>query len=185
VVLVVAGGDGVAIMVTPGGKFTVLLRRWKMPNGFGRGGFGRGGGGFGFRGSSPPWPFVGLGRGGLPRCGYFFSGAAGMPASPGYPPYNAMPYGGNPYAEGMPYGGVPMGVDPYAGGIPYGGQPMGTDPYAGGMSYAGYGGAPMGANPYAPQMTREQELDFLRSQAEAIRGQLEQIDARIKELEKE
>jgi len=25
--LVVAGGDGVAIMVTPGGKFTVLLRR--------------------------------------------------------------------------------------------------------------------------------------------------------------
>jgi hypothetical protein len=156
-------------MITPGGKFTVLLRRWKMPNGFGRGGFGRGGGGFGFRGSSPPWPFVGLGRGGLPRCGYFFSGAAGMPVSPGYPPYNAMSYGGSPYAGGMPYGGVPMGVDPYAGG----------------MSYAGYGGAPMGANPYAPQMTREQELDFLRSQAEAIRGQLEQIDARIKELEKE
>jgi hypothetical protein len=62
---------------------------------------------------------------------------------------------------------------------------MGTDPYAGGMSYAGYGGAPMGANPYAPQMTREQELGFLRSQAEAIKGQLEQIDARIKELEKE
>jgi hypothetical protein len=27
VVLVMAGGDGVAIMVTPGGKFTVLLRR--------------------------------------------------------------------------------------------------------------------------------------------------------------
>jgi hypothetical protein len=140
-----------------------------MPNGFGRGGFGRGGWGFGFRGSSPPWPFVGLGRGGLPRCGYFLSGAAGMPVSPGYPSPGAVPYGGNPYAEGMPYGGVPMGVDPYAGG----------------MSYAGYGGAPMGANPYAPQMTREQELDFLRSQAEAIRGQLEQIDARIKELEKE
>ncbi|PIW40522.1 MAG: rRNA methyltransferase [Chloroflexi bacterium CG_4_10_14_0_8_um_filter_46_9] len=121
-----------------------------MPNGFGRGGFGRGGGGFGFRGSSPPWPFVGLGRGGLPRCGYFFSGAAGMPVSPGYPSPGAVPYGGSPYAGGMPYGG-----------------------------------APMEANPYAPQMTREQELDFLRSQAEAIRGQLEQIDARIKELEKE
>ena len=27
VALVVAGGDGVAIMVTPGGKFTTLLRR--------------------------------------------------------------------------------------------------------------------------------------------------------------
>jgi hypothetical protein len=32
-------------------------------------------------------------------------------------------------------------------------------------------------------MTREQELDFLRAQAEAIKGQLEQVDARIKELE--
>jgi hypothetical protein len=42
-----------------------------------------------------------------------------------------------------------------------------------------------GYAPYAPQMTREQELDFLKSQAEAIRGQLEQIDGRIKELEKE
>ena len=47
----------------------------------------------------------------------------------------------------------------------------------------GYAGAPMGADPYAPQMSREQELDFLKSQAEAIKGQLEQIDARIKELE--
>ena len=92
-----------------------------------------------------------------------------MPVSPGYP---------SP-------GAVPMGVDPYAGGMPYGGAPMEAGPYAGGMSYVGYGGVPMGANPYAPQMTREQELVFLRSQAEAIKGQLEQIDARIKELEKE
>jgi prefoldin subunit 5 len=46
------------------------------------------------------------------------------------------------------------------------------------------GGVP-GAGPYAPQMTREQELDFLRSQAESIKSQLEQIDARIKELEEE
>lgn len=45
-----------------------------MPNGFGgRYGYGRGMG-FGFRGSSPPWPYVGLGRGGLPRCGYFSKG---------------------------------------------------------------------------------------------------------------
>ncbi len=27
--------------------------------------------GFGFRGFSPPWPFVGIGRGGLPRCWYY------------------------------------------------------------------------------------------------------------------
>jgi hypothetical protein len=124
-----------------------------MPNGYGRG-FGRGGWGFGFKGSSPPWPYVGLGRGGLPRCGYFLSGAAGMPAPQGYPSY------GNP------------GAAPYYGGMAY----PGSMPY-------GYAGAPMGADPYAPQMSREQELDFLKNQAEAIKGQLEQIDARIKELE--
>jgi len=157
-----------------------------MPNGFGRGGFGRGGGGFGFRGSSPPWPFVGLGRGGLPRCGYFLSGAAGMPVSPGYPSPGAVPHGGGPYTGGMPYGGAPVGTDPYAGGIPYGGAPMGANPYASGMPYGGYSGAPYpGADPYAPQMTREQELDFLRSQAEMMKEQLEQISGRIKELEQE
>ena len=95
-----------------------------MPNGFGRGGWG-----FGFRGSSPPWPYVGIGRGGLPRCGYFLGGAAGVPPMVGH----HFP----------------------------------------------------GEAPYAPQATREQELDFLRSQAEAMRGHLEQIDARIKELEQE
>ena len=30
----------------------------------------RGGIGLGFRGSSPPYPYVGRGRGGLPRCQY-------------------------------------------------------------------------------------------------------------------
>jgi hypothetical protein len=67
-------------------------------------------------------------------------------------------------------------------------------PYYGGMAYPGampygYAGAPMGAvpgaDPYAPQMTREQELDFLKSQAQAIKGQLEQIDARMRDLESE
>ena len=127
-----------------------------MPNGYGRG-FGRGGGGwgFGFRGSSPPWPYVGLGRGGLPRCGYFLSGAAGMPVPPSYPSY------GSPWAT--PY----YGEMAYPGAMPY-----------------GYAGAPMGPYPYTPQMTREQELDFLRDQAEAMKEELDQIDARIKELER-
>jgi len=31
-------------------------------------------------------------------------------------------------------------------------------------------------------MTREQELDFLKNQAQAMRGQLEKIEARIQEL---
>ena len=64
-----------------------------MYNGFGgRRGAGRGvrgGIGLGFRGASPPWPYVGLGRGGLPRCGYFLNnnpvpvaGAYGQTMSP-------------------------------------------------------------------------------------------------------
>ena len=76
-----------------------------MPNGYGRR-FGGRGWGFGFRGSSPPWPYVGIGRGGLPRCGYFLSGAAGMPAPPGYPAYGspgAMPYVGMAYPGATPY----------------------------------------------------------------------------------
>jgi hypothetical protein len=41
-----------------------------MMYGFGRGPGRRGGAGFGFRGSCPPLPYVGRGRGGLPRCWY-------------------------------------------------------------------------------------------------------------------
>ena len=87
-------------------------------------GLGRGGGrGFGFRGSSPPWPYVGWGRGGLPR-GWYFTGNA--------------PWG-------MPYG-------------------------------------PTAA---APEWTKEQELGYLRDEAEAIKEDLEQIESRIKDLESE
>jgi len=110
-----------------------------MPNGFGRGrGFGRGFGGgmgFGFRGTSPPWPYVGIGRGGLPRCGYFLGGAAA-------PPWPYQP--------------------------PFYGQP-----------------AAPGYTPYTPQMTKEDELNYLKGQAEAIKGQLEQIDSRMRDLESE
>ena len=79
-----------------------------------------------------------------------------MPAPADYDPYGNRE--GAPYYEGMAY----------AGGMPY-----------------GYTGVPMGAYPYAPRMTGEQELDFLRNQAEAIKEELDQIDARIKELEKD
>lgn len=105
--------------------------------GLGRGlGLGRGMG-FGFRGYSPPWPYVGIGRGGLPRCWAY--GAYGWPA-PGYVP-----------ASG-PYSYTPQGY----GWGPYGG-------------------------PYSP----EDEIRFLKDQAQIIRKELEDIDARIKELEKE
>ncbi|MGB9700065.1 MAG: DUF5320 domain-containing protein [Thermodesulfobacteriota bacterium] len=99
--------------------------------GFGRGlGFGRGMG-FGFRGSSPPWPYVGIGRGGLPRCWAY--GVYGWPG-PGYAP----------------------------GIYPPGGWPFYGSPYS-----------------------REEEIRFLKDQANFIREELEAIDARIKELEKE
>ncbi len=132
-----------------------------MPNGFGRGGgMGRGfrgGMGFGFRGSSPPWPYVGLGRGGLPRCGYFLSGAAGVPM--------AGPYQPAPYAAGPGFGAGPYQQPPY----PF---------YAGSPSTPGYA-------PFAPQVTKEQELGFLQEQAEAIKGQLDQIETTIRNLETE
>ena len=114
-----------------------------MSNGFGRGGgFGRGlrgGMGFGFRGASPPWPYVGIGRGGLPRCGYFMSGAGVPPAPPAWPYQQPLFYGA-PSTPGYPAG---------------------------------------------PQMAKEEELGYLKDQAEAIKGQLEQIESRMQNLEGE
>jgi len=91
-----------------------------MVYGFGRGFGRRGGVGFGFRGSSPPWPYFGRGRGGLPRCWY-----PGVSMASFYPP-------------------VPLA--------------------------------------YAPQMPQEQEIDWLKSQAEAIKAELNQVEARIQDL---
>jgi hypothetical protein len=78
--------------------------------------WGRGGGmGLGFRGSSPPWPYVGRGRGGLPRCGYYFGGGAD-------------------YAT------------------------------------------------YAPCASPEQEVEFLKRQAQTLKEELEKIEVRIDKL---
>jgi hypothetical protein len=71
----------------------------------GRGrGFGRGSG---FRGYSPPWPYVGLGRGGLTR-GWAYN------RTPGSMPY--APYGGYAYQWAYPPYGMRMG---YRYGYPY------------------------------------------------------------------
>lgn len=119
-----------------------------MPDGFGF----RGGWGFGFRGASPPWPYVGLGRGGLPRCWYFLEGA---PARPG------APYAGQPYGY-------------YGGPWPYGAGPVAA-PYG-----AGPGVAPYGARP-----SREEELEYLKGEAQAIGQYLKDIEARIQQLTSE
>jgi hypothetical protein len=105
-------------------------------------GYGRGTG-FGFRGSSPPWPYVGIGRGGLPRCrayGGFGRPGAGYVPSPGPVAFGPSgPYGPPAYGRG------------------------------------GYGAS------YSPV----DEIHFLKDQAEMIRDELQAIDSRIKELEKE
>ncbi len=87
--------------------------------------------GFGFRGYSPPWPYIGRGRGGLPRCWY-----PGGYGAPGYWPAEV------PYA-------------PYAAPWP---------------------------SP-APQVDRDTELDFLKQEARAAKDALDNIEARISELE--
>jgi len=54
-----------------------------------------------------------------------------------------------------------------------------------GMPYYETGPAALGTVPFAPRMTREQELDFLKNQAQVMREHLEQIGARIQKLGRE
>ncbi len=63
-------------------------------------------------------------------------------------------------------------------------QPYPGVPYA---PYSGFGAMPYRATapwaaPLEPQITREQELDFLKKEAQAPREQLEQIEVRINKL---
>ena len=112
-----------------------------MPNGFGF----RGGWGFGFRGASPPWPYVGMGRGGLPRCWYYLgSGGATEAGARSWPPYG--------YYRG------PWDV-----------------PQA----------APPPPAPFGSWMAKEQELEFLKSEADAMAEYLKEIEARIQDLTSE
>jgi len=109
-----------------------------------------------------------------------------------------MYYGYYPYAGWPPPWGPPMGMGyPMAGGWmnPYEGMPQ--------MPYYpqpwGYGAPEMsqmphyprpgeyeapGMPPFGPFMPPEQEIGFLRDQAQMLKGHMDQIDARIKELEK-
>lgn len=99
-----------------------------MFSGYGRGRNFGGGMGLGFRGSSPPWPYVGLGRGGLPRCGYYSRGA---------------------------------GLSPYQSPVR----------------------AQTGNRPYSAPMSKEEEMDYLKNQAQVIKEQLDNIESRMHDLE--
>lgn len=124
--------------------------------------FGRG---FGFRGWPPPWPHVGLGRGGLPRC-FAATHFWGVPYS--YPYGIAHPYGMGSYPDAWEMG-YPGYSPPYA----YGRTP----------GYA-FDFSPWGS-PYGSPLTPEGEKEWLQSQADSIQQQIDQINSRIMELEKE
>ena len=63
--------------------------------------------------------------------------------------------------------------------MPYGYPPMAPVSYP---PYAGGGYPP--AYPYGPELTPKEEIDMLRSEAEALDQQMEEIQNRIKTLEK-
>jgi len=54
-----------------------------------------------------------------------------------------------------------------------------------GAPYYGAGPAAPGAVPFAPRVSREQETDFLKSEAEALREHLKELEARIGQLSTE
>jgi len=109
-----------------------------------------------------------------------------------------MYYGYYPYVDWPSPWGPPMGMGyPVAGGFSYPYRGMPQMPYypppgrfgTQGMSQMphfpppGGFGAP-GMSPFGPPMAPEQEIAFLRDQAQMLKEQMDQIDARIKELEK-
>ena len=112
----------------------------------------------------------GRGFGGRGGAGFGFRGA-----SPPWP-YVGRGRGGLPRCQ---YPGA-FAAPPYApGSAPY-------PAYGGAWNPPFYGGYPAGeATPYSPQMTREQEVNFLKEEATALGSQLEEINKRLKELEEE
>jgi len=61
-----------------------------------------------------------------------------------------------------------------------------VSPWGGGRGSGWYGEYPArGAAPYASSFSREDELGFLKQEADAIKAHLDGIEARIKTLEGE
>lgn len=98
--------------------------------------------------------------------------------------YPGMYYGFYPGMSGFSPWGGPVGPIYGMSGYPY---PGAYSPY-GGMGQTPYpppGGPGMpGMSPFGPPMTPEQEIEFLRDQTRILKEQMDQIDARIQELEK-
>jgi hypothetical protein len=122
-------------------------------------------GNYPYGGWPSPWGYpMGMG---YPMMGNWGYPQPGMGQMPYYPPWGGFGYPGmSPDGSPMPGGYGTAGMPPY-------GQPM----------PGGYG--PAGMPPYGPAMAPDQEIEFLRGQAHMLKDQLDQIDARIKELERE
>ncbi|MDZ7262072.1 MAG: DUF5320 domain-containing protein [candidate division KSB1 bacterium] len=101
--------------------------------------------------------------------------------------YYGYPYwgwgGGNPFPFCRNFPWLPR----WWWATPYAGQFASTIPYYFGAGYyPTFPGYPAGGSFYGmpPTLTPEQELEFLRNEAGIIKQQLEEINNRIKELEK-
>lgn len=119
--------------------------------------------------------FDGTGPRGLgPRTG----GGRGFcpPIWPGVSPYRPAPWAGYPMAGQWP---TPQ-AQAYWQAMQAGQAPSLS--YGGAWGTSSYGGQ-TAPGVFAPGMTREQELDFIKNQAQMLEGQLEQIEARMRELE--
>jgi hypothetical protein len=105
------------------------------------------------------------------------------------------------YATGMPgwmrfgfspgwIGRSPTGLGPCANYLMTGQWPTAQSQaywqsvQSGQAAYPQYGGAWASQPPFAPSATEEQEIAWLKSQADMLSQQLEQINSRISELEK-
>jgi hypothetical protein len=120
-----------------------------------------------YSGWPSPWgPPMGMGYPMTGGWGYPYGGMGQMPYYP--------PPGGYGAPEMSPFG-QPNYPPPWGFGDP------GMSPY--GPPMTGGFGTP-GMPPYGPPMAPEQEIAFLRDQAQMLKDQIDQIDARIKELEK-
>jgi hypothetical protein len=79
----------------------------------------------------------------------------------------------------------PRGLGPMTGGgrgfcSPWGIRAVPGSYYPRGRGYPYYG--VYGPVPQAPQMTREQELEFLKTEAQNLRDELKELEARIGQL---
>ena len=125
-----------------------------------------------YRGRPSPWgPPMGMG---YPMEGPWAYPYGGMPQMPYYPPPGGYGTPGMSSPYGQPDYPPPGGYGTPGMSSPYG-QPDYPPP-------GGYGTP--GMSPYGPPMAPDQEINFLRDQAQMLKQQMDQIDARIKELEK-